>query len=133
MRWNASSAKPSSLALDSYSLSHNPLIPPSPPLNIAYRNHLRGARSCVPAEGPAVLQQRSDSSRGQFPGSGKQRIASPRLQAGAGTEPGPEQGPQPGIKYYCKLCPNREIKNRVSLGCHLTIYHGLPQVSPAAR
>lgn len=34
-----------------------------------------------------------------------------------------------GVKYYCKLCPKREIKNRVSLGCHLTIYHGLPQVN----
>ena len=32
-------------------------------------------------------------------------------------------------RYYCKLCPEVELKNRVSLGCHLTIYHGLPQVN----
>ncbi|RWS09695.1 zinc finger protein 721-like protein [Dinothrombium tinctorium] len=38
---------------------------------------------------------------------------------------------QQGVKYYCKLCPNSDIKNRVSLGCHLTIYHGLPQVNVA--
>ena len=31
-------------------------------------------------------------------------------------------------RYYCKLCPDVELKNRVSLGCHLTIYHGLPPV-----
>ena len=33
------------------------------------------------------------------------------------------------VRYYCKLCPNRDIKNRVSLGVHLTTYHGLPPVN----
>ncbi|XP_053200982.1 DEP domain-containing protein DDB_G0279099-like [Panonychus citri] len=36
---------------------------------------------------------------------------------------------QAQVRFYCKLCPNRDIKNRVSLGVHLTTYHGLPAVN----
>lgn len=46
----------------------------------------------------------------------------------------PEKLPPPeaikaGQRYFCKLCKTIEFKNRVSIGVHLTAYHGLPQVN----
>lgn len=91
---------------------------------VALTNHLRGAtcnpNKYSPFQKPQIVKSRifqSSSARvvKKILNSNNQN----RMPASLGGE----------SRFYCKLCPRIELKNRVSLGCHLTIYHGLPQVN----
>ncbi|RWS29780.1 hypothetical protein B4U80_12695, partial [Leptotrombidium deliense] len=113
--------------------------------HVAYHNHLRSFKPCDDPEryqknisyNSQVMPQPKteipitlNKSVSVFPHSKLRNVASPmQPQLASKINKVPAEAIQQGVKYYCKLCPNGEIKNRVSLGCHLTIYHGLPQVN----
>ncbi|KAI1289329.1 Cyclin-K [Halotydeus destructor] len=118
---------------------------------VAFRNHLRGAKACATFSMKAEIivqenvvnafqQQYTGGSPSPSPAKGqpspRYRTLAPVKHEDGAPRKNQELGPIPppenirgGMKYFCKLCPKRDIKNRVSLGCHLTIYHGLPQVN----
>ncbi len=83
---------------------------------VALTNHLRGS-TCNPSKTNLIHRQQSFQSR---------QFSSPVSFISNNSNANRSHGE---TRYYCKLCPRIEPKNRVSLGCHLTIYHGLPQVN----
>lgn len=118
---------------------------------VAYNNHRRN-KHC-PVAGSKALFMRSKVRKSGH-GSSNDSISSPPSPSNLSAEENdqssfsssptslqnqenkkdPKSSDQPAqqlehIKYFCKLCHNKEVKNRVSLGVHLTTYHGLPPVN----
>ncbi|CAG2100049.1 unnamed protein product [Medioppia subpectinata] len=92
---------------------------------VALTNHLRGS-TCLPTkynpfQKPQVIRSRTLAGR-------KPAVPRNTYTTNATANDGQNRTVAEN-RFYCKLCPRIELKNRVSLGCHLTIYHGLPQVN----
>ena len=103
--------------------------------HVGFTNHQRGSPDCrengtrrfIPTTSGLVS---SPNLRIKPVSQSVQSVKSQRSTDSPTVELEEEEGVKNSTQYfYCKLCNDGDPKTRTSLGCHLTVHHGLPPVN----